>query len=781
MNPIRNINRSFSARISLYIIGIVSVLFVSAFTIVYVRTANHIKELSIQKAENEIASATTYINREMGYVSKTADVVKEVFRNDSFEHDSLQQIMKNIVKSSEIVMGAGIYFEPDYAQAHKCSEIAYALRKKKNAEVTLYKKPNDFDYYTRSWYSQPKASQKPMWTNPFMAEMGLGTLICTYSTPILDRQGRFVGVVVLDVTLDWLRLICNNYKTYPNSTAMILDRVGKYIVDTHDDQHTNQSYFEYALSQPDSAIMLENGYAMIEGRAGYSECLVNNEPSYVFYRPIESVGWSMALVNYTADIFSDLRLTLQQVATCGALALVLMFVLCIFIIRRISKPIVSFAAAAKEIAHGKFDTALPRIRTKDEMRQLYNSFVYLRKELERYIASLSQTLQSKEKIESELRIAHSIQMGMIPKTFPPFPNRTDVDLYAVLNPAKEVGGDLYDFFIKDNSLYFTIGDVSGKGVPASLVMALSRSLFRNISYHESSPRAIVESMNDTISENNERNMFITLFVGILDLETHQLRFCNAGHNPPCIVDAHSQSVEFLQVEKNLPVGIFQGYVFKEQSVTVNADKTIFLYTDGLTEAENADSQLFGNDRMIASLSQNSPDNSTKAMIDNMIASVNEYVKNAPQSDDLTMLAIRQLKPEETFSITLKNKVAEIDTLADFLAASGEKIGLAPALVASINVCLEEAVSNIIFYAFPNADEQHEIDLTMTKQGNLLTFVLCDEGKPFDPTKQPEADITLAAEDREIGGLGIFLYRKIMTSVTYARTNNKNVLTMTKEI
>ena len=246
------------------------------------------------------------------------------------------------------------------------------------------------------------------------------------------------------------------------------------------------------------------------------------------------------------------------------------------------------------------------------------------------------TNEQKERMQSELRIGHDIQMSMVPKTFPPFPERNDLDFAASVVPAKEVGGDLYDYYIRDNKLFFCIGDVSGKGVPASLVMTVTCTLFRAVSSHESSPSRIVFSMNNSLSRNNDNNMFVTFFLGVLDLESGELRYCNAGHNAPLIF---TDDISKLPVLPNLPLGIMQGIEFHEQSVVMHHDDALFLYTDGLTEAENASAELFGEERMekVLHVRRSSMDH-LKAMQE----AVSEFVGDAPQSDDLTMLFIHYL-------------------------------------------------------------------------------------------------------------------------------------------
>ena len=247
----------------------------------------------------------------------------------------------------------------------------------------------------------------------------------------------------------------------------------------------------------------------------------------------------------------------------------------------------------------------------------------------------------KERIGSELRIASGIQMGMLPKTFPPYPDLDELAMAGSLVPAKEVGGDLYDFYVRDRKLFFCVGDVSGKGVPASLVMAVTRSLFRTVSAHTEDPEQVMKQMNNAMSEMNESSMFVTLFIGVLDLHNGQLAYSNAGHCPPVVIT--DGEVAPIDMDANIPVGLMTDWQYSRQTVTIAPDSTIFVYTDGLTEAENVEHGQYGEERMLGALKQNSK-LAPKNLIASMNDSVHAFVAGAEQSDDLTMLAIHYIEP-----------------------------------------------------------------------------------------------------------------------------------------
>ena len=469
---------------------------------------------------------------------------------------------------------------------------------------------------------------------------------------------------------------------------------------------------------------------MLLGQRGQASFVdEQGEKRLVFYAPVGGdTGWSMAVVCAESEIYRDLH---RMGSYLGILMLIGLALLCYIIWRTI------------------------------------RSF---RRE--------QQVNAEKERIGSELRIARNIQMAMLPKTFPPYPDRNDIDIYGQLTPAKEVGGDLYDFYIRDEKLYFCIGDVSGKGVPASLVMAVTRALFRNISAHESQPDRIITQLNDTMAEDNDSNMFVTMFVGVLDLPTGRLRYTNAGHVAPVLTHP---GVGLLPVDSNLPVGVMSGWKFTSQETTIDIGTSIFLYTDGLTEAENTGHELFGEKRMMEAIKENTEPH---AFIDHVTEAVHAFVGEAEQSDDLTMLAIRYTRPKLAStlqrSITLSNDVQEIPQLAQFVDEVCEAVGFGTSPTMSMNLAIEEAVVNVMEYAYPKGTKGY-VSIEAVANAERLKFIISDSGTPFDPTAKGEVDITLSAEERPIGGLGIHMVRQIMDSINYERTDGKNVLTLRKKL
>ena len=394
------------------------------------------------------------------------------------------------------------------------------------------------------------------------------------------------------------------------------------------------------------------------------------------------------------------------------------------------------------------------------------------------IEHLRKVNAEKKRIDSELQVASQIQQSLLPQ------GELCVDgleLEGLLTPAREVGGDLYDYFIRDEKLFFCIGDVSGKGAPSAILMAVIHALFRSAAVHESNPARIMQFINAASCHNNNTNMFVTVFIGVLDLPTGLLRYCDAGHDAPFVL--HDDTPSLLDVLPHLPIGVFDDTKYDVQTITLQPNSSLFLYTDGLTEAMNAKHQLFGLNR-VKTLLEGVVNDSPQAILDKIVEGVMDFVKNAEQSDDLTLLSIRyapvRFESTLTRTLTIKNDVREVAQFSTFIKTVVEELGIETSLARQIRLAVEEAVVNVIDYAYPVGTEG-DVTIRVMSDGKVLHAQIIDTGVAFDPTAMQKADTSLSAEDRKIGGLGILLVREQMDSINYERTDGKNILTLIKKL
>ena len=776
INRLRHrINKSFSARFSLYIILLVGAVFIITFAVSYHYSYKTIENSARKNAEGLLNNTTLEIESLLVRMEKVVDNLKTVVEKGEISTDSLYSLVADVVKNNDEVIGSAIAFEPGYfkSKGYYFSPFAY-----RNGEEILTKQLGspEYDYFIMEWYQIPKLLNRNYWTEPYYDEGGADVIMCTYSSIMSDKNGKFIGVFTIDISLSWLSDLVANLKPYENSYSFVIGNGGTYIVHRQANRILNESIFSISYQEPDPGISRRIGQKMVDGETGEEVIINDGYVAYVFYAPISNTGWSLAMVCPKDDVFVDLKFMNRILAGIAIGGLLLIFIFCARIIKNVTLPLKSFSTSAKQIAQGDFNVILPKIKSEDEMLELHDSFEYMQKELVHYINSLESTVSAKEKIESELRIARQIQLGMIPKTFPAFPSRSDLDIYAILYPAKEVGGDLYDFYIDDDKLYFIVGDVSGKGVPASLLMAVTRSLFRSISAYLKSPANIVSSLSSAIAESNDSNMFVTLFLAILDLKTGEINYCNAGHNPPVLL--YNNEVSFFPVNPNIPIGLFNEFPYTEQKGYIPSGATLFCYTDGLTEAENETKKLYGDERMLKIL-QGKEQYTCKEQINTILEDIALHVGDAEQSDDLTILTISTFSSQIGRKIVFMNELSEIGKLREIINSVCKQMELPSDLSMNLQLVLEEAATNVILYAYNG--EKGEIELNISKSGNRLEFIMSDSGVPFNPLKIEDPDVISDVEERPVGGLGIFLIKQLMDEVDYVRLNGKNILTIKKII
>lgn len=465
-------------------------------------------------------------------------------------------------------------------------------------------------------------------------------------------------------------------------------------------------------------------------------------------------------------------------------AVIALFFLVRHLVSRLVGPLEQISETSRQMTDGGPDALVPDTAGHDEIQTLTDSFQVMQHSLMDRMKELKETTAAKLNMESELSIARNIQLGMVPQDFGDRDNYRNIDLYAILHPAKDVSGDLYDYFVFQNKLYLTVGDVSGKGIPASLFMVETRSMLRSLIPTVHDPARMMNFVNDTICENNASNMFVTIFLAVIDIPTGRMTFCNAGHNHPLLVSDTGET-RALDVDTNMPVGLMKGQTFSEQHVILEPGMCLFLYTDGITEAENKAHELYGEKRLADLLSKHST-SSAQEIIEKVNADVQRHVDGYLQSDDIAILAMKYMNTEEgydchTESLTLNSLVNELTRLYAFIADLAAQHDFTETFRLDIQLALEEAIVNVVQYAHPNDRNGHNIEVLFHKRGDVAEFEVVDDGVPFNPTDKEEVDIDAPIEQRVVGGLGIHLIRKLTDEVAYRRDNGKNVLTMKKKI
>ncbi len=640
----QRLRSSLSARISLWTVLFAAVVFIISISVVAFRSRNAVREEAIKGANRVLENTVLRTNYILEDVEDIANNLEWLILKDLDNPDAMMEYSHSIVQNNTILNGCSISFEP-YFYPQKGKYFSAYSNNNGRYVYTMQEGSDNYQYFYLNWYMLPKLLMQPCWTEPYTdqeegdeATMNLEMNV-SYCKPIIGNDGNFIGVISLDISLKWLSETISAVKPYPNAYAFLLGRGGSYLVHPDPQKLFYESFFTPGLVDALTPEQKQLGKDMLDWKEGIRRLEVDGEPSFVIFRPILTTGWSLAIVCPESDIFGGFRRFRNTLLLSLILGLILMFLVMYFIIHRQIRPLSRLASHAETMASGNLDVELPHMGRTDEVGVLNRAFRYMQVSLRKYIDELTTATAKRERIEGELQIARDIQMGMVPSKFPAFPDREDIDLYASMSPAKEVGGDLYDYFIKDQNLYFAVADVSGKGVPASLFMAVVRNLFRVVGSAGLPPEEIARQINNTVSEDNEQLMFITMFIGRINLEDGSLSFCNCGHNPPVLL---KDKPEFMECEPNVPLGIAPGFQFKGQSIEGFRGTPILLYTDGLNEAENSAHEELGNERLLQSLAAN-PFKDAKTTVLMLQGVVSAHVGDAEQSDDLTLLCIN-LKP-----------------------------------------------------------------------------------------------------------------------------------------
>ena len=466
------------------------------------------------------------------------------------------------------------------------------------------------------------------WSEPYLVEKDSVKIpVVSFITPLKNSRGNIYSSLCANVRLDWLDELARK-EVGDESGAKVSVITGNdiYVYYTDSDR-----IMKNAKNYP--ADFENNGENVaLQVYSNIQDFMLRSGNAYV-----KATGWRVV-----CDVpLRDDTVLLKAVTGISIFTLLLLFfVIILAIVITVNwqlRPLGKIADATDAIAQVKFDTQLPKVKGHSDIAHLRDSFVSMQQELARYIEDLRATTEKKANMERDLHIAAKIQQGMLLKVFPAFPGREDIDIYGMQRAAKEVGGDIFDFLMRDDRLYFLIGDVSGKGVPASLFMTVVGHLFRNVARYSTSASIIVEAINNGLAEGNDEDMFCTLFCGVLDMQTGRVEFCNAGHNPPIWV--HEGNTSFMTPEVNLPTGVLGDFEYKSEEIQLSEGDALFLYTDGVTEAENSQKALFGDASTLAMVDL-LKDVPMMDMADGVVDAIRRFVDDYEQSDDLTMLCLR---------------------------------------------------------------------------------------------------------------------------------------------
>lgn len=608
--------RSIASTLSRKIINRTFLIFLFAMVTITVVAGVINRRSAMKNAESALDSTIKDIEKILTAVESSTETMAWIISDDNYKYSDAV-ITSQMVRSDTSIVGCAIAYE-------------------NGTFVSDQDSSNDGSFYPEEWYRVPKAMKKSYWSEPWMDISEDGekrTMITSFSVPLFDKKGKFKGIIKSDVELGWLTERISNLKPFRDSYTILIAKDGTYLAHPTTDFIYNEDIFSLAF-QRKSEEMEELGLKVTNGESGIMR--FDNEGTSVFaiYSPLRN-GWSAIMICPVYEFYKDstlINILLLIITLFGTLAL---YYSTDKAISKALLPVTEFAYSASIIARGTFNIKIPEVNSKDEIKKLRDSMASLQSSISTYIKELRETLTANEKYESELSIASSIQESMLPKIFI---KREDMDIYATLSPAKEVGGDLYDFYVKDGKLFFAIGDVSGKGVPAALFMAITRAAHRYISGLGIKTEQVAFNINNSFVDSNETGMFVTMFIGNIDLKTRRMEYCNAGHNPIVIISPDGKA-SFLKAKSNIAAGLFEGFTYTGENIPLEKGTRLVLYTDGITEAETRTKDQYGEDRLL-SYSEKAPKTfSSKEFTEGLVEDVRKFTAGNEQNDDITVLTI----------------------------------------------------------------------------------------------------------------------------------------------
>jgi phosphoserine phosphatase RsbU/P len=636
-------SRGLAFRLSVLILVSTTAIFAAVFTYNYHYSRQAVLKNVEENARNLTASTVYKIEAVLRAIEKIPRNLAYRVEKRHYQRDDLVDLIRGTVAENREIYGATVAFEPFAFDPGSLYFSPYTHRTSDGSIRTMPPTEAPYPYFYWDWYQIPKELKRAIWSEPYFDEGAGNIIMSTYSVPVFMRDGgqtRFAGVATADVSLDWLKAIVSSVHIYESGYAFLITQNGVFV--THPDSQLimRSSIFSMAETHGDEGLR-RLGRAMIHGGEAFVPLrdFATGKTSWIYYAPLPANGWSVGVIFPEEELFADIQDLSREVLFIASTGFLLLFLVIALISGTITRPLRQLDRTAHEIAQGNLDAELPAVPVNDEIGRLTQSFGDMKVALKEYISNLAETTAAKERIESELKIARTIQMSFLPKHFPPLRESEAFEVFATLEPAREVGGDLYDFSLLDEDhLYFAVGDVSDKGVPAALFMAVTKTLLKGMAELRLSPSEILERVNTELCHENDSMMFVTVFCGILNFRTGQLQYSNAGHEPPLLL-RQGDAAHWLELPAGFILGVEEDTAYRTLEMLLHPGDMLLIYTDGVTEAVDADLKLFSNQRLFA-FAEGTHALTAESLVNAVVDVVKEYSAQVQQADDVTLMAVR---------------------------------------------------------------------------------------------------------------------------------------------
>lgn len=636
--------RSLAVEVTLLVMLGTSLVFALVLARSYYSSLTIIQADAEKSLQNLASARATVLDRELRSVEAVTTTFASFLENARLDASTLDNLIRRNVQEHKEIFGSTVAFEPFAFQAGVKGYAPYYYRGADGVQFGNLA-TDSYDYFMQDWYYVPKELKTPAWSQPYLDEGGGNILMTTYSVPFFEssqtgRGEKLLGVVTADISLDSLTKHLLAVKVGETGYCFLISETGVFLAHPNKDFIMKESIFSLA-DQRNLPSLRSVGRLMLAKESGFEDMaeIVGKKTAFLGFARLPSTGWSLGVVYPRSELFAQVDRLYGTNAYFASIGLVMLLVVSLLLAGYITVPLRRMVHATQKVASGNLDLEVPAIRRHDEVGDLARAFAKMTIDLKNYIHELTETTAVKERIEGELGVAGSIQRSMLPSTFPAFPDRGEFDIYAIMHPAKEVGGDFYQFLlVDDNRLCIAIGDVSGKGVPAALLMAVTTSLIRIEAAEGTGPDEILSRLNKHLGQGNDTCMFVTVFCGILDLRTGELVYANGGHEPPFVVKPDRQVLP-LRPPGGPIVGIMEDVDFPLESLILQPGDALFAYTDGVTEAFDANGQLYSRERLGNELLA-ACDRPVQGLVEATVKSVELFSEGTPQADDITIIAVK---------------------------------------------------------------------------------------------------------------------------------------------
>ncbi|MBP8645566.1 MAG: SpoIIE family protein phosphatase [Syntrophobacteraceae bacterium] len=636
-------DKGLAFKLVLFILGCAVSIFAAAFTYEYVTSRNAVLKSVEENAKNLTLSSVHRIESILRSVERVSLNMAALVEQQSFTAPELVSLVETMVFRNQEIYGITVSYEPYAFDPESLCFAPFACRTPDGRVQSFPPQYFAYPYFFWDWYQIPKELGRPMWTEPYYNEEAGNAVMSTFSTPFYrgrDTGKQFQGVTTADISLEWLADAVRRVKIYKTGYAFLISRNGVFVTHPEGDLIMRRSIFSIAEEKMDFHLR-EVGRAMVRGEQGFVSLrdFVSGKKSWLYYAPLPSSGWAIGVIFPEDELFAEVNRLGRRVIAIGVLGFFALSLVIVLIAQTITRPLRTLADTTVAIAHGNLEIELPEPLSRDEIGTLARSFRDMHSALKEYIHNLAATTAAKERMESELKIAGAIQMSFLPKRFPPLADRNSLEISARIESAREIGGDLYDYFFMDPShLFVVVGDVSGKGIPAALFMAVTKTLIKGMAEPGMEPSVVLEKVNRELCSENDSMMFVTLFCGVLNLNTGEFRYCNAGHVPPILLPSGG-TPHWLDIPAGFVLGIEEGSSYTTSTVNLNPGDGIFLYTDGVTEATSASDTFFSDERLL-DLVRSHREASAQELVQTVFDAVTDFCAEEPLFDDVTVLVVR---------------------------------------------------------------------------------------------------------------------------------------------